>query len=136
MYPRELWNHWDNFGPRTTNHAEGYHSLLNRVDIDQLHPSLHQFLTKLQLMHNRWQQQIGRLQRGVVAPEPGDPMYVNLHNQIIASRAQFEQRTQHFWNVFNFNAALMHPNDFQFLCGEIDLYLQHIKHLLGYNIAA
>ncbi|XP_018494697.1 uncharacterized protein LOC108864146 [Galendromus occidentalis] len=28
-FPRALWNHYRNFGPRTTNHLEGWHNGLN-----------------------------------------------------------------------------------------------------------
>ena len=30
-YPRELWNHYGSFAPRTTNHVEGWHNCLNRM---------------------------------------------------------------------------------------------------------
>lgn len=130
-FPLDLWNHWDNFGPRTTNHAEGYHSLLNRIDIDQMHPSLKNFLCKLQLMHNRWQQQLSRLQRNVVEPDSGDPTYIDLHNRIIQTRNTFYQRTSAFWDFEGFDPRLMQNNDFQALCSEIDQYLQYMRHLVG-----
>ena len=53
-YPIILWNHFTNDGPRTTNHIESYHSVLNKNDMREMHSSLKNFLTKLQLMHNRF----------------------------------------------------------------------------------
>ncbi len=29
VFPKKLWNHYKNFGSRTTNHLEGYHNALN-----------------------------------------------------------------------------------------------------------
>jgi hypothetical protein len=105
--------------------------LLNKSDIDQLHPSLAQFLTKLQKMHNRWQQQIGRLQRGAVAPEQGIPLYMYLHNRILQARGEFLHRTQAVWNFPHFDPNMMNPLDFQWLCREIDLYLSYVKYMVG-----
>jgi len=46
-FPVELWSHFDNFGPRTTNLAEGWHNGLNsRFGVP--HPSLKTFLDWLQ----------------------------------------------------------------------------------------
>lgn len=104
---------------------------MNRADINQLHASLKNFLTKLQLMHNRWQQQIGRLQRGVVEPVIGDPAYIELHARIVESRSQFYQRTFFLWDVPNFDANNIFPADFQFLCAQIHAYLREMRHLIG-----
>jgi len=49
----EVWNHWHNvwidghLGPRTVNHAEGWHNRLNH-DFGHPHPSLSSFLRWLQ----------------------------------------------------------------------------------------
>lgn len=87
----------------------------------------------LQLMHNRWQQQINCLQCNVVAPEPGDPLYsyVNLHNRIVNAHNVFHQRTLMLWDFVGFYPQNVQPNDFQFLCFEIDNYLQYMHYLVG-----
>ena len=42
-FPPELWTHYDNNGPRTTNAAEGWHNSLN-THFGTPHPSLRVFL--------------------------------------------------------------------------------------------
>ena len=42
-YPPELWTHYDNNGPRTTNAAEGWHNCLN-THFGTPHPCLRVFL--------------------------------------------------------------------------------------------
>lgn len=37
--PRREWNHYDNDGPRTTNHAEGWHSKVNKM-CQHAHPNI------------------------------------------------------------------------------------------------
>ncbi len=37
------WNHFDNDGPRTNNHLEGYHRKLN-MEFNRSHPSIYRFI--------------------------------------------------------------------------------------------
>lgn len=46
-FPHDLWSHFDNLGPRTTNLAEGWHNSLNSK-FGMPHPSLRTFLDWLQ----------------------------------------------------------------------------------------
>jgi hypothetical protein len=50
IYPPDMWSHFDNFGPRTTNFEEGLHSKLDDV-FARAHPSLATFLQWLQTHH-------------------------------------------------------------------------------------
>jgi hypothetical protein len=45
-FSREMWNHHNNFGPRTTNHIEGWHYCLNRA-IGKSHPNLFEFINSI-----------------------------------------------------------------------------------------
>uniref|UniRef100_A0A915JEH2 MULE transposase domain-containing protein n=1 Tax=Romanomermis culicivorax TaxID=13658 RepID=A0A915JEH2_ROMCU len=37
QYPTTIWSQWNNAGPCTTNHAEGYHNCLNMTDLRDMH---------------------------------------------------------------------------------------------------
>ncbi|XP_021370385.1 uncharacterized protein LOC110461289 [Mizuhopecten yessoensis] len=43
----DLWNHYDNTGPRTTNHVEGWHSKVNRM-CKHAHPNIYAIVKLLQ----------------------------------------------------------------------------------------
>ncbi|XP_053202906.1 uncharacterized protein LOC128387687 [Panonychus citri] len=45
-FPNDIWNHSSNNGPRTTNHIEGWHNLLNN-SIKVAHPNLWIFIKKI-----------------------------------------------------------------------------------------
>lgn len=42
-----MWSQWNNDGPRTTNHAEGWHNRLSTWFDNVEHPSLGEWLTKM-----------------------------------------------------------------------------------------
>lgn len=46
-FKRDIWSHFDNFGPRTTNNVEGWHMALNRR-IGIAHPNIWKFIAALQ----------------------------------------------------------------------------------------
>ncbi len=58
-----LWNHFDHDGPRTTNHAEGYHNGLRHV-FDRRRPSLGVYLGTMQGVQNEIRNRIRQLQLG------------------------------------------------------------------------
>ena len=43
LFPRHIWNHFDNTGPRTNNHLEGFHHRLNRR-LRVAHPNIHELI--------------------------------------------------------------------------------------------
>ncbi|XP_048248931.1 uncharacterized protein LOC125378115 [Haliotis rufescens] len=40
---RNMWNHFDTLGPRTTNHVEGWHARINKMTTN--HPNIFRFIT-------------------------------------------------------------------------------------------
>lgn len=50
-FPLDLWSHYDNVGPRTTNLAEGWHNSLNH-SLRMPHPSMTNFINWLQQCQN------------------------------------------------------------------------------------
>lgn len=88
-----MWCHWNNAGPRTTNHAEGYHNRLNIADLRDMNLALSNFLHALQPLHNRDQIRTRNLMRGVIAPKRRDLTYVELDNRIMDTKAAFEHAT-------------------------------------------
>lgn len=49
-FPRLIWNHYDNQGPRTTNHVEGWHNALNLAS-KIAHPNIWNFIRLIQTQH-------------------------------------------------------------------------------------
>ncbi|XP_018495297.1 uncharacterized protein LOC108864344 [Galendromus occidentalis] len=47
VFPRRMWNHYHNFGARSTNHLEGWHTALNRI-IEKSHVNLYEVIKRLQ----------------------------------------------------------------------------------------
>uniref|UniRef100_A0A915IKG3 G-protein coupled receptors family 1 profile domain-containing protein n=1 Tax=Romanomermis culicivorax TaxID=13658 RepID=A0A915IKG3_ROMCU len=128
-FPITLWNHWENNGPRTTNHAEGYHNRLNLVEVRDMNLAVRNFLHLLQPMHNRDQIRVRNLQRMVYQPRPRDETYVELDRRMMMAKDRFLNATDHLWNYPAFNAELMNPHEFQYLMNEIHQYLRYIRHL-------
>lgn len=131
QFPVEIWSQYDNTGPRTTNHAEGYHNRLNMADMRDMHLALRNFLHLLQPLHNRDQIRVRNLQRGVFQPKQRDPTYAELDNRINLARNQIFQATGHLWGDQNINVYQLPPPDFQLLMREIHMYLRHMRHLVG-----
>jgi len=127
-----MWCHFDNTGPRTTNHAEGYHNKLNIADLRNTNLAVRNFLQLLQPLHNRDQIRQRNLQRGAFQPKQRDPTYFELDNRILQAKInRFADVTGYLWNVPHFDAYMLPPNDFQILAAEVHAYLRFMSHLIG-----
>lgn len=84
-----LWNQRDNNGPRTTNHAEGYHNGL-RSKFDHRHPRLGEFLHFMQEQQNSFRRKIENLRDRVAFPKQRRPQDVWVDERIAAEIAQLD----------------------------------------------
>lgn len=126
-----MWNHFTNDwrnppigennpnrhpGPRTTNHAEGWHNRLN-VDFGHPHPAVNKFLHWLQESHHANQVRIRQLQHGA-PPRARDQVYVRIDRNISTAKVMFIQ-----------HRALLQGQDA--LIRESETYLRYIMYRLG-----
>jgi hypothetical protein len=91
FFPPELWSHWDNAGPRTTNLAEGWHSVLAAAFPNMTRPRLSVVLPWLQ---TRWadnQVRTRRLLKGH-APKKSKKVYDVLNGWIAEAKASFSAK--------------------------------------------
>jgi hypothetical protein len=113
--PIVLWNHYANDGPRTTNHAEGYHSGLNHITGAVHNPSLSSCLTILQKEQEktatRCYQLLNNPER--FPPKPRLPKYVRLDQQLQELRDAFQ-----------------HDGDSTYCLG----YLRRVSNLINYKL--
>jgi len=83
-FPPSLWTHYDHDGPRTTNHAEGWHNSLNHT-FGMPHPSLTSFLNWLQTHQFSVQCRGLQLASGR-RPKLRAPKYVKLDSDIMTPK--------------------------------------------------
>ena len=76
-----LWNQHGNNGPRTTNHAEGFHSGLH-TKFKHRHPSLEEFMFEIQSIENSYGRRIRKLRDGFVFPKERRPQDIWIDDQI------------------------------------------------------
>lgn len=88
MFPRAIWNQFDNLGPRTTNHLEGWHHCFNK-DVGKSHPNLYEFILSLQKHQDILDQDLILLQNGA-APKPMKKKYKELEQRLTALRQNIE----------------------------------------------
>ena len=81
MFPRRMWNHYRNFGPRTTNHLEGWHNALNH-SINRKHVDIFTMLTHLKRQEAKFRADMMMLRAGQVPPRANND-YVELNNRLI-----------------------------------------------------
>jgi len=86
-FPPNLWSHYDNLGPRTTNVAEGWHSGLNST-FGVPHPSLRVFLDWLQRQQYEVQCRGIQLAAGR-SPKQRRATYINLDAQLWNAKLQY-----------------------------------------------
>ena len=89
-FPPVLWSHYDNLGPRTTNHAEGFYNSLN-VKLGMPHPSLRAFLNWLQKAQFEVQCKIIQLESGRPA-KARQPTYVQNDANMWSAKLQYSMR--------------------------------------------
>uniref|UniRef100_A0A915JDF0 MULE transposase domain-containing protein n=1 Tax=Romanomermis culicivorax TaxID=13658 RepID=A0A915JDF0_ROMCU len=130
-FPIDLWCQWDNSGPRTTNHAEGYHNRLNMIDLRDMNLAMRNFLHLLQPLHNRDQIRVRNLRRRVFQPKQRDQTYVELDDRIEAAKQRLVETTEQFWNIPDFNPDALPQNDFHVLMAEVHRFLRCVRFLIG-----
>lgn len=81
IFPRRLWNHYKNFGARTTNHIEGWHQGLNRI-VKKSHVNLFELITHLKNQEAVLKADILVLRMGQ-KPPPISKKYMTLNTRLI-----------------------------------------------------
>ncbi|XP_018497477.1 uncharacterized protein LOC108864276 [Galendromus occidentalis] len=81
IFPRSLWNHYRNFGARTTNHLEAWHRGLNAL-IRKMHVNVFQMVKRLQHQERKYKILMLQLRMGQ-APSPPTKKYQNLHENLM-----------------------------------------------------
>jgi hypothetical protein len=82
-----LWNQHGNDGPRTTNHAEGYHSGL-RFRFKHHHPRLGEFAHYLQKAQNSYGRAIRNIRAGVAFPKERRQVDIQVDENIITAQQE------------------------------------------------
>lgn len=67
VYPRALWNHYGNFGPRTTNHLEGWHRYLNKR-VGRTHVNIFDMVHELKHLETKYKNEMLMLRMGQRPP--------------------------------------------------------------------
>ncbi len=90
-----MWNHHQNPGPRTTNHAEGWHNSLS-TKLPHLHPDLGLFIFHAQRWHNADRIRIQNLKNQVPGfdPRPRRPRDIQNDLQILQAKQVFDTSIQ------------------------------------------
>uniref|UniRef100_A0A915JJT0 Uncharacterized protein n=1 Tax=Romanomermis culicivorax TaxID=13658 RepID=A0A915JJT0_ROMCU len=106
----EIWNHSNNqwtdgrLGPRTTNHAEGWHNRINH-DFGHPHPALNSFLNWLQESSHVTNIRMQQLLNGNEQPRRRNPRYQVVDRRLLDAKNQFER--QHALVIGGFNQDVL-----------------------------
>jgi len=87
--PREVWNHYGNFGRRTINNLEAFHSSLKRR-IKTAHPNIFVFISHLKNIQKSNIIEMEKLDNGGNPPRI-NKRYASLNNRIMNMTRDFEQ---------------------------------------------
>jgi hypothetical protein len=68
-FERNIWNHFENLGPRTNNHVEGYNSRFNGI-VNVSHPNIWKFITCLQAEEATYTHKYVRLEKNILKERP------------------------------------------------------------------
>jgi len=123
-FPLDLWSHYDNPGPRTTNHAEGFHNSLN-TRFGLPHPSLRVFLDWLQKLQFEIQSRVIQLSAGRPAKRR-QAEYVANDANLWSARVDYGKRLE---SIFNY--LYPHPRAWDELRITSENYLRHCSYMLG-----
>ncbi|RWS22636.1 uncharacterized protein B4U80_00804 [Leptotrombidium deliense] len=96
-FKRQMWNHHNNYGPRTTNHLEGWHSGFNKK-FNSPHPTFFQFLDVLKGEQNRFEEDIES--RGFGHPNPIPRKAIRDRNKRIMDLKEQAQNNEITWLEF------------------------------------
>ena len=123
-FQASLWTHYDHLGPRTTNHAEGFHSSLNsRFGLP--HPSLRSFLNWLQHLQFEVQSRLIQLQAGR-PPKPRRQCYIDNDARLWSAKQNYGTRLAQI-----FTYLFPHPRAWEEFRVATAGYLDHCSHMLG-----
>ena len=122
------WNHFNTVGPRTTNNAEGYHSLLKH-SFSGIHPALNTFLSWLQKRQFIVQSYIISLNAGTSAPRTRKEKYIQIDNQMDNLKAHFIERYD--WIT---NYAIIEPFRTESFINCMYVYCHVVSYLFGNRI--
>ena len=81
VFPRSMWNHYANFGPRTTNNLESWHNALNHA-IQRSHVDIFTMITHLKRQEAKFRIDMMMLRAGQTPPRPNN-VYDDLNNNLI-----------------------------------------------------
>jgi len=124
-FPLSLWCHFDNCGPRTTNHAEGWHNALNH-SFGMPHPSICTFLNWLQKHQFEVQSRGIQLHAGR-QPKPRSTVYVQLDERIQSAKIQL---TLNVGSVFMNIMQLGQAQTFELITRPLESYMEYMAYLL------
>ncbi|XP_018494092.1 uncharacterized protein LOC108863900 [Galendromus occidentalis] len=97
VFPRSLWNHYRNFGARTTNHVEAWHSALSRT-IRKEHVNLFQLINFLKKQEDKGRADRLLLQAGQAPPRLSSK-YKSLNDRLIRLTDEFESGAKSYNQV-------------------------------------
>lgn len=80
IFPKNIWNHYQNFNVRTTNHLEGWHNALNR-EFGKAHPNIYEFINGIKNQQANFEASIILMDNGNKGPRRKNK-YVRINNQI------------------------------------------------------
>ncbi len=122
----QLWNHYDNGGPRMNNAVEGWHSSLKHK-FSRSHLRLAKFICELQVMAHDVDDHLAELQNG---EPPKDHVAVYVQND-----ARIQQAKLHFANFLAIYNVVPLPVGFpdanSWLDSEVWRYTAHQVHHIG-----
>ena len=129
-FPPELWTHFDNNGPRTTNVAEGWHNSLN-THFGTPHPSLRVFLHWLQKCQYEVQSRCVQLSAGR-PPKQQLSTYVAVNNDLWDAKLRY---SMDIGSVFACPAPDVTAVQYSRLRFRslTEMYLRRCSHLYGCN---
>jgi len=87
-FDRDMWNHFNTNGARTTNHLEGWHQKLNRLT-KKAHPNIFEFISVIQTEQAANEVKILQLE-GRAAPPRKRSKYVRLDQRLLTLKQTFE----------------------------------------------
>ncbi len=124
-----LWNHFDRTGPRTTNHAEGYHNGLRSVFETRRQPPLGVFMGKMREVHHEIRSRVKQLERGA-EPNPRRATYIQNDLNLEAAKQSLlhwlQQNIPAGVHIAQYTAQTTHN-----LCARLLRHLDRVQHLIG-----
>ena len=91
IFPKEMWNHFDNIdGFRTNNHLEAWHGVLNR-ELGRPHPNIYKLIELLQTKQQEVEHKLRLLQSGGLNP-PQKQKYRDVTDRLVRLKTRLQNR--------------------------------------------